>query len=352
MATLAALAAQQRASRARLEADAAARLVTAYGRAWDAISRDLAALTRAIEAAQARGETVNTAWLARQSRYRALMDQVETQIDGLAQQAGPLVRAQQAKAIASSANHAEALARAAFGPPPPGVAVTWDRVPVEATRELIGALGDGRPLGELLATFGPEARAAADEALTTALVRGSSPRLAAQALEAAVQGLGRNRALRLARSSMLDAYRDSTLAAYRQNDVITAYKRIAAHGPRTCLACLALDGKIYPLGQDFSRHASCRCALVPVTKSWSDLGYPGIPEPAQPETGAAWFARQPKTTQRAMLGSAFPYYERGQVTLNDFVEEINHPRWGANVRQRPLRDVLAGIDAVAADAAD
>jgi len=52
MATLAALAAQQRAERARLEADAAARLVTAYGRAWDAISRDLAALTRAIESAQ------------------------------------------------------------------------------------------------------------------------------------------------------------------------------------------------------------------------------------------------------------------------------------------------------------
>ncbi len=158
MTTLAALTAQQRAERARLEADAVARLVTAYGQAWAAIDRNLAALTDAIEAAQARGETVNAAWLARQSRYRALMDQVETQINGLAQQAGPLVRAQQAAAIGAAANHAEALARAALGPPPPGVSVVWNRVPVEATRELIGALGDGRPLGEILAAFGPEAR--------------------------------------------------------------------------------------------------------------------------------------------------------------------------------------------------
>lgn len=344
MTTLAALTTQQRAERARLEADAASRLVTAYGRAWAAISRDLAALTQAIEAAQSRGETVNAVWLARESRYRALMDQVETQINGLAQQAGPLVRRQQAKAITAAAGHAEALARAALGPPPPGVAVTWDRVPVEAPRELIGALGDGRPLGELLSMFGPEARAAADEALTTALLRGQSPRIAAQALEAAVQGMGRNRALRLARSSMLDAYRDSTLAAYRQNDVITAYKRIAAYGPRTCLACLALSGKIYPLGQDFSRHASCRCALVPVTKSWSDLGYPDIPEPAQPETGAAWFARQPEATQRRMIPiGAWPDFQAGRIVLADFAEEGVSPLWGANVRQRLLRDVLAGI---------
>lgn len=349
MTTLAALTAQQRAERARLEADAAARLVTAYGRAWAAIDRDLAALTQAIEAAQSRGETVNAAWLARQSRYRALMDQVETQINGLALQAGPLVRQQQAAAIGAAANHAEALARAALGPPPPGVAVTWNRVPVEATRELIGALGDGRPLGDLLARMGSDARIAADDALTTALLRGQSPRIAAQALEAAVQGMGRNRALRLARSSMLDAYRDSTLAAYRQNDVITAYKRIAAYGPRTCLACLALSGKIYPLGQDFSRHAGCRCALLPVCRSWAELGYPGIPEPAQPEDGAEWFARQPEATQRAMLGpTAYPLFVKGNITLADFVEEGTN-RWGPYTAQRPLRDVLAGIEAVAAD---
>lgn len=345
MTTLAALTAQQRAERARLEADAAARLVTAYGRAWDAISRDLAALTQAIEAAQARGETVNAAWLARQSRYRALMDQVEAQINGLAQQAGPLVRAQQAAAIAAAASHAEALARAALGPPPPGVSVAWDQVPVEATRELIGALGDGRPLGELLSMFGPEARAAADEALATALLRGQSPRIAAQALEAAVQALGRNRALRLARSSMLDAYRDSTLAAYRNNsDIITGYRRLAAYGPRTCLACLALSGKVYPLGQDFSRHANCRCALLPICRSYADLGYPGIPEPAQPETGADWFARQSEATQRRMIPvGAWPDFQAGRIVLADFAEEGVSPLWGANVRQRLLRDVLAGI---------
>ncbi len=349
MTTLAVLTAQQRAERARLEADAAARLVTAYGQAWDAISRDLRALTDAIEQAQARGETIDAAWLAKERRYRALLDQVEAQINGLAVQAGPLVRQQQAAAIAAAASHAEALARAALGPPPPGVVVAWDRVPVEALQQLVGALGDGQPLGTLLSTFGPDARAATSEALTTALVRGQSPRIAAKALEAAVEGLGRNRALRLARSSMLDAYRDSTLAAYRQNDVITAYKRIAAHGPRTCLACLALDGKIYPLGQDFGRHASCRCALTPVVRSWAELGYPGIPDVPQPETGPDWFDRQPEATQRQMIPvGAWEPFQRGEIALSDFVEEGRN-QWGPFTVQRPLRDVLRGIEAVAAD---
>lgn len=348
MTTLAALAAQQRAERARLEADAAARLVTAYGRAWDAISRDLAALTQAIEAAQARGETVNAAWLAKERRYWMLMVQVEGQVNRMAAQAGPLVRQQQAAAIAAAASHAEALARAALGPPPPGVAVAWNRVPVEATRELIGALGDGRPLGDLLATFGPEARIAADEALTTALVRGQSPRLAAKALEATVQAFGRNRALRLARTETLRAYRAASIANYAQNDVVTGWRWISAHGKGTCLACLGRDGQVFDKGKPFPAHANCRCTSVPITRTWKDLGF-DLPEPAQPETGAAWFARQSEATQRAMLGpTAYPLFVKGNITLADFVEEGTN-RWGPYTAQRPLRDVLAGIEAVAAD---
>lgn len=369
---LAALAAQQRAERARLEAEAAARLVTAYGRAWAAIERDLTLLTDALAAAQAQGIAITPAQLrglagptmpvralkgegypeavARvQARHRALLDQIAAQIDGLAAQAGPLIRAQQAAAIAAAATHAEALARAALGPPPPGVAVAWDRVPVEALRELVGALADGRPLGALLGRFGADARAGAEEALTTALIRGAPPRVAARALEAAVEGLGRNRALRLARSAMLDAYRDSTLAQYRRNDLIVAYRRLAAYGPRTCLACLALSGKIYPLGEEFGRHANCRCVLVPVPRSWADLGYPGYPEPAPPETGADWFARQPEETRRRLLpAGAWEPYQRGAIALGDFAREGVDPVWGASVARRPLRDVLAGAAAGAA----
>lgn len=349
MTTLAALAAMQRAERAQLEADAASRLLTAYGQAWDAISRDLAALTRSIEAARRAGTPLTADWLRRERRYTALLSQIEAQITGLAARAGPLVRQQQTAAIAAAQRHAEELARAALGPPPPGVVVAWDRVPVEALQALIGNLGDGQPLGTLLARFGPEARVAADRALTTALIRGQGPRVAARALQQAVEGMGRNRALSVARTETLRAYRAASIANYAQNDVVIGWRWLAAHGKRTCLACLGRDGQVFEKSKPFPAHTNCRCTTTPVCRSWESLGYPGIPEPAQPETGADWFARQSEATQRAMLPvGAWGPFQRGEIALSDFIEEGSN-RWGAYTVQRPLYAVLRGIEAVAAD---
>ena len=222
------LLAAQRAERAALEAQAAARLVTAYGQAWQAIERDFRALTEAIDAARTAGEEITPAWLAREERHRALMAQVEGQINGLAAQAGPLVRQQQATAIAAAARHAEELARATLGTPPPGIVSAWNRAPVEAVRELVGTLADGTPLGELLKTFGPEARAAAEKALTTGLLRGYHPTRIARDVSGAVEQLGQVRALRLSRTEILRAYRAATLANFAQNETVIGWRPLSA----------------------------------------------------------------------------------------------------------------------------
>ena len=42
---------------------------------------------------------------------------------------------------------------------------------------------------------------------------------------------------------------------------------------RVCCSCLALHGTEFPLDETLDDHPNGRCAMIPVTPSWSDLGF-------------------------------------------------------------------------------
>ena len=65
------------------------------------------------------------------------------------------IRGGQAVAVEMAEEHARQPALVGPGEPPPGVTVTWTRLPRDAVTDLVGFLHDGSPLCDLLDELGP-----------------------------------------------------------------------------------------------------------------------------------------------------------------------------------------------------
>jgi len=134
------------------------------------------------------------------------------------------------------------------------------------------------------------------------------------------------------RTLLMQNLRNQTRRAYRHIPGIRGYKRLAAKSPRTCAACLALDGKVYQLDVLMEEHPNGRCQLAPVTDAY---------EP-QWESGREWFEKQSETVQRAILGpTRLQLWKSGNLTWDE-IPVIHyaegHPPSVGVVRVRDVRD--------------
>lgn len=296
--------AAQRAALLDQERAAASALVRAYGRAWERIQTDLDQLAAEAAAARARGETVDRAWLARQERLTLIQRQVEAELRRFAQLADHTIRGEQQRAVAAAIANAGTIIR----PLLPAFAL----VNTGAVEHLVGALGDGSPLANLLDTLAPQGAQLAGDALVTGVITGQNPRVIARSVRDAL-GVALARTLTISRTEVLRASREASLAQYRANrDVVEGWIWVAAHSPRTCPVCLALSGRVFPLDAPFASHPNCRCVPAPKLAS--------RPSPFLP--GPDYFAGLPAATQRDILGPAkFALFTLGVIRLADLVGE-------------------------------
>jgi len=322
------------------EREAAARMVRAYGETWRRIQSELEYITQRIEEARRAGEEVRASWLFRQRRWQALNEQVLAEVQRFERQVEESVRAQQAEVVAAAREHAREQARAVARSPEAAarVAATWNRVPTEATEDLVGFLADGSPLRTLLDGLGAEASAGVQRALLVGLATGQNPRQIARFVRREF-GLPLARALMISRTEVLRAYRESTRRTYQQNrHLIRGWRWLAAHQPRTCPACLAMDGSIHALDERLDDHPNGRCAMTPVLVD---------EEPPARETGEQWLERQSQEVQERVLGKAgAAAYRAGKVKLQDFVGRRFSPEWGTTRYAKSLREILGPEEAL------
>jgi SPP1 gp7 family putative phage head morphogenesis protein len=322
------------------EREAAARMVRAYGEAWKRIQAELEYITQRIEEALAADEEVSASWLMRQRRWQALREQVLAEVQRFAGQVEESVRAEQAEVVAAAQEHAREQAQAAAQTEAQAarITTTWNRLPVEATEDLVGFLTDGSPLRMLLDGLGEETSAGVQRALLVGLATGQNPRNIARLVRQAF-GVPLSRALTISRTEVLRAYRESTRRTYQQNrHIIRGWRWLAAHQPRTCPACLAMDGSIHALDERLDDHPNGRCAMTPVLVD---------EEPPARETGAEWFDRQDDATQERILGKAgLAAYKAGALKLQDFVGRRFSPEWGTTRYARSLREILGPEEAL------
>lgn len=344
MADLYAQAAAFRAELLDRDAGALRAIRNAYGVSYRRIQSDLGALLEEIEAEQARGKRVSAAWLRRQDRLEALLRGVDEELAHFAERADGIVTAAQEQAVTLGTVHAEGLTRIAWGEHAAAGSVQFNRVPKEAVRDLVGFLSNGSPVREILDELGPDSSRKVQEALIHGVTAGKAPRAIAREIR---DELGGNlvRAQRIARTETLRSYRSANLRTLAANrEYVPEYRWTATRTTRTCAMCLAMDGRRFPVTVPFGSHCNCRCIPVPVPRSLAEIvGDPSIPDiRSKRDTGPEWFARQPASAQRQILGPGkHALYEKGKLRLEDLVGHREDPKWGPVRWERPLKDFAA-----------
>jgi SPP1 gp7 family putative phage head morphogenesis protein len=193
----------------------------------------------------------------------------------------------------------------------------------------------------------------ATEAVRRSLIRGvatgAHPTVAARDMLDRVEGDfngGLARALNVARTEMLDAYRDASAHVHQVNeDVLDGWTWIATLDRRTCPACWGMHGTHHPLTQQGPwDHQSGRCARMPKVRSWRELGIDLDEDDDLTPNAQQRFDDLPEADQRAIVGPGrLAMLNAGQITLADLPVRKDNPGWRPSYVPRNL----AQLDRVA-----
>jgi len=305
------------------------------------------ALDAEIAARRAAGEPITDDWLLKNARYRTLAAQLEREIADLGPVLSARTQAEARDAVEEAIAVAQDLTRiglaADAGDPATAVNNLWVRVPTAEIESVIQ-----HPLGKsavqtLYTRLGSQAGINLQTQLTRALVLGWDPATTARAIQQAL-GFVQSKALTIARSELLRAYRTATLESYKANSsLVTGWIWHADLSGRTCIACIAMNGTRHPLTEQLVGHPNCRCAMVPDTVSWASID-PSLSsldgdKPTVPDGDASWAAL---TTDEQLASLPQQYVNRiasGELSVSDFVQMHDIPGYGPVYLPKPLSQI-------------
>lgn len=293
-------------------------IVRAYARSFRKMEANIRQLTDRIERARAAGEYVSPSWAFQIDRYQTLQRQIAEEIGRIAGQVESAIIRNQSAAIRDAVANTGKLVD--MGAENAQLTVSFSQLPKAATESIVGFLADGSPLNTLLGKLPGLAGQAVANALTEAITNGYGATRTARMMRDALGG-NMTRALTIARTETIRAYREATTRTFNQNrDILQGWVWVASFSRRTCASCLALAGSVHSLDERMESHPRCRCTQAPLLRGQS----------VEFQKGDEWFASQPTEIQRTILGSnvALKAYEDGRATLLDFVGRQNSPQWG------------------------
>jgi hypothetical protein len=330
-----------RAALLRGDAAEATRLINAYGRAYQKLKGDIDALAAAIAEL---GPNATWGQVERLSLYRALLRQIQDEIGKFSNIAENELNDGANAAIAAALRDAQRLVQAAL--PSLNAAeirAVWSTLNPDAVLTMLGFLGADSPLYINLSRLGPDVAALVAEKLREGIILGYNPRKVAQLIVDAT-GQGLTWALRTARTANLYAYRLSTQAVYQANaGIVTGWVWWAELGsPRTCMSCVNMHGSVHSVDEVLNDHHQGRCAMLPTTRSYAELGFPGIPEKPQVyQTGAEWFAAQSAAMQQQLMGrSMWDAWKAGEFSFSDLSVPYQDDVYGEMLREASLKGLL------------
>lgn len=256
--------------------------------------------------------------LLREQRYQSILLQYQAATDTYYQAATGVIQGSVVDAVELAVLQAKEFAElsgftSSFG---------FDNVPTGAINSLTGAISSG-PLQELIdGTGSQEAAQALRNALLSGLARGINPRDTAQIISDEIK-MPLGRAETIARTETMRALRSGMQMVYNANDdILQGWMWNAAKSERTCAACLALDGKVFPMGVQMNSHPRCRCVATPVLLDES-LNI-------KSETGEEWLRKQKKEVKEEVLGSeeTRKLFDSKRLSLDDYLRPYKSTKWG------------------------
>lgn len=307
--------------------------------AWDEVAADtFAALDDLAKAAE--GGRVPRHVVERSTRLTAALDAITERLEAALGETETAVvgslRAVVDDAIAGQ--HAVAYSQL-----PAGTAaerIVWAQVNSEALEWIIV-----RTTQQIHAAHLPlsgEAVAVMKREIVRGLAAGANPRTTAARIMGRVRGEffgGYARAERIARTETLDAMRAAQRAHDLANrDVIAEWEWVASLSARTCPACWAMDGTRHPLEEDGPiDHQNGRCARVPITKSWADLGLDIDEPPPITRDAEATFDGLDPEQQRAILGPGrYEAWQEGRYPMSSWATRRTTDGWRDSMIPSPV----------------
>ena len=271
------LAGQFRAQLIARDADSTAQVIRAYDALFQRLKPQL------LSALERTGDGSPEAQFER-ARLRVILEQLEFETGRLSTQVDARIAANREAVIQQSAGDARRLTAEALkhkaaqpGAPVGYAAPTWKEIAPRELENLTGLL-NSRPVEGILRNIAPNAVGTVRRAMLGGLADGQPPERIVRGL-ADVLGNSAARAATVMRTEGMRAYRETNLAAFRENgNVVKGWKWIASLSADTCAACLAMHGQEFELDDEMDSHPNCRCVQVPITATWAQLGFPDVPE--------------------------------------------------------------------------
>jgi SPP1 gp7 family putative phage head morphogenesis protein len=318
-----------------------------------------AEMSRILKLIEADGPTAS-----RQFQYQRLQALAAQAADAMAGYGGTLSDVlrdvqQSAGAIAyqSSASLIEAVAPSTFA--------SYATLPESAVERMVGSLQDGSPLRSLTGKYGADSGRLMNRLLLEGVALGRSPLETARLMRDGL-GISHSRAKTLVRTEQMRVFREVNRQRFIRSSVVKGWKWFAVLDRLSCPVCWSMHGKQFDKRQRMETHPNCRCVMLPVTKTFEELGIAGVNEPPAPSgfaqqsrkgrlsngfqftasdtlnrRGEVLFDSLPTADKQRILGkTAYRAYESNLVKLSDFVQETNNPLWGRGKTTRPLSSIL------------
>lgn len=327
---------------------AAERIILAWATAWNEVAAEWDAAIADLIATSDDGQWPSRRAISRAKRAQKALALTRRAIFDLAADL-PVTVTQALPAMTKDAADWSRRLSASQFPPVAGDSIsvmgTFNRVDPRALQAIVERTS--QQVTSLSLPLTDQMTRAMRSALIRGIVAGDNPRTVARDMLTRLEGVfngGRNRALVIARTEMLDAYRAANMAGEdSMKDVLQGWTWGATLDNRTCPSCFGMHGSEHKLSESGPiDHQQGRCCRLPLTKSWKDLGFDIVePKSLLPDAKARLDA-MPRADQLAVMGKArLELLDSGAVSLSDLATRKSTPGWRDSMVMTPLSDLRA-----------
>ncbi|MEW6555087.1 MAG: phage minor head protein [Actinomycetota bacterium] len=295
----------------RVEARVGKDAVRLYRQAWEELERDLVRYLYRIAGSDG---TVNTSALYGAGRALSLRAQIDSILSDYSESVSKMLDREVDRA---ATRYLQKYGMSVEAILPPGFSIALDRMWPEVVTAILNRKWEGVHFSERLGFIAPEVADEMMDQLAIGAMRGEGIHPLMMRLQGTAD-ISRYRAEMIARTEIIRASNTACDWTYAQYEgLVQAKRRLVTLDTRTCVACLAQDGKVYQLQDPMDDHVMGRCTFTAITPSWEELGYHGQQPPyirrardpfthrneQIPFTDArSWFEGLPDGVQRQMMG--------------------------------------------------
>lgn len=318
-------------------------LTSAWVTAWDEVAADLQA---ELVLMVADGSRVTASRLIRSRRLQSVLLSIADHLTTLAKNAKITIASDLVDVVRTAAAAQKALVDSQLPAGPHGL-VDLTATPTDRALEAIVRRSTEQITARTL-PIPAETHDVVRCELVRGIAAGTNPRETAARIVKRTEGGfngGLTRALVIARTETLDAHRQAAAAGQAEHaDVLGGWVWLAKLDTKTCRSCWAQAGQLHPLDEAGPHdHQQGRCARMPKTQSWAELGF-DLEEPADHLPDAETeFAGLTVEQQKAILGlRGYAAWVRGEFPMSAWSQKRTTKGWRDSYGTAPAPKTQSG----------